>query len=554
MSPSIPAKRRQYYPEYSAQPLGIWGRLENFWFYLRHRHLSDRQKILYALLPPPWISNAGDHAQVLAIQAWLDKHFPDRPRLELNQEQVIHFLPALRLLIAPGDIIFLHSGGNLGDRYMSTESARRKLIQAFPETRIVSLPQTVYFTETEHGAMQYAQTRDIYQAHPRLTILCRDLYSAHLSESLLPNITTFCIPDFVLSLQPRTHHRDKNAPILFCLRNDNDIESVFSSADKTQLLAQFTDRAKLIDIRREDRVSPQERLAFVETTLSEFEKSSVVVTDRFHGLIFAVLCQRPCVALPSIGHKMSFGVRWFHELPWVRWAEGLEEVPTLVKSLLDERDTPIPNWNKNYFDTLPAALGLTARSEWSLTTRLYPTTPMATNAPLSWQLHPQYQKPEEVTLDSPGALQFDGKTVSTDQWCYVYLNPSAHDWKNICWRMKVQKQTDFREFAFNFRYQDFDNRYRYRLEAGRAFFDRRVRGVWENNLSSVPYPIALGEWYEIQIQACGSEFRLEVNGKFLLRNFDCDLQNGSICLILWETDGQTNLKATVKDIEVFQIL
>jgi pyruvyl transferase EpsI len=525
--------------------------MDNFMFILQHWSLGNRRKILYALLPPPWIRNAGDQAQVVAIQDWLDHHFPDQPRLDLDQDQVIHLLPALGYLLNPDDVIVLHSGGNLGDRYMSTEGARRQLIQKFPHNRIISLPQTIYFTETDHGAMQRLKTQAIYQNHRHLTVLCRDVYSAHLADNLFPQTPTFCIPDFVLSLPLRNHPRNLEGSILLCLRHDSDIESAFLKEDKAQLFAKFKGRAKLIDIRREAPVSPQERRDFVEATLVEFEQAAVIVTDRFHGLIFAIICQRPCVALPSIGHKMTFGIRWFRDLPWVKWADNLEAVPKLVEALLAPQDTPTKDWNQCYFNVLPAVLGFRDLTTWTEASRLYPTDRSIQSSP--WQCDPHYQMPEEVVCSSSD-LQFNSPNTSTDQWCYVYLDPNTYPWSDISWQMEVQKQTDFRELAFNFRYQDFDHRYRYRFEAGRVFFDRRIRGVWDNNLGSVPFPMEIGTWYHIKIQARGPEFRLEVNGEFLMRNFDEDLTHGSICLILWETDGTTDLRAKIKDLEVIQVI
>ncbi|WP_013335067.1 polysaccharide pyruvyl transferase family protein [Gloeothece verrucosa] len=542
---------RLYYAELPPVPLGIRGIWKNTLFYLKHLNLIKKRKIVYALLPPPWIRNAGDQAQVIAIQNWLRKHFPSLLILELDQDQVTKILPSLRYLISKDDIIILHSGGNLGDRYMSTESVRRRLIQTFKENVIISLPQTIYFTNTEHGKSQTVKTSEIYKAHHKLTILCRDLYSAHLSESLLPQTPTFCIPDFVLTLPPRKRQNHK-AKIVFCLRNDNDIESAFSLQEKEALIAKFSHNSILMDIRRSDPVLPHERQTFVEETLAKIEQAEVVVTDRFHGLIFAIVCQRPCVALPSIGHKMSFGILWFKELAFVKWAEKMEDVPTLIEECKKCTDYQVPNWNHRYFDQLPQALGLLEKKEWIITSELLYNY-HSLNSAKEWKLYSQYQLPQDVEFTSEG-ISFSGKTLSADQWCYVYLDPLFYSWTNLSWHMQVQRVTDFREFAFNFRYQDFDNRYRYRFEAGRAFFDRRVRGKWENNMASVPFDMKVRTWYALRIDICGAVFRLYVNDELLLQSFSDELTQGSICIILWETNEKTDLVAIVKDIKVYHLL
>lgn len=545
---SIPQPQRQYYPERPFALLGLKGLSRNICFYLKHRYLKSKRKLLYCLLPPPWIRNAGDQAQVLAIQAWLQKHFPMLPVLEIDQEQVSNLLPVLRLMIAEDDLIILHSGGNLGDRYMSTESARRLLIRTFKNTRIISLPQTIYFTDTQHGALQETRTREIYSSHNRLTILCRDLRSARLSETLLPHAHTLCIPDFVLSLPSRNSRADTRR-ILLCLRDD--IESALSIEDKTMLMERLPGSYVLIDTRREAPITPTERQSVIEATLDQFEQASVVVTDRFHGLIFAILCKRPCIALSTIGHKMSYGVLWFRKLPFIRWAERIEDVPALIEECKQCQNYQVPDWNQLYFDQLPEALGLVHRHEWTVTSALFDSSSSAGQK--AWILHSQYQEPQEVDF-TPDGMRFSGQTRSNDKWCYVYLDPKLYPWTDISWQMKVQRASNFREFAFNFRYQDFDNRYRYRFEAGRVFFDRRIEGIWENNMGSVPFDMRVGEWYDICIKACGHIFRIYVNGELLMQNFDHRIKQGSICVILWETDSRTNLMAFVEDIKVFGIV
>ena len=196
--------------------------LRNIVFAYHHRRLRYTRKIIYALTPPPKLNNIGDHAQVVAIRAWIEKHFNNLPVIELDKNEAKYFLPALKWLVQSSDVFFLQSGGNLGDRGMWSEPIRRLLIDVFKNNKIISLPQTIYFSDTPKGHREKSCSSRIYRAHPDLTIITRDSKSEELSKKLFPNARSFSMPDFVLSLNI-TNSQTKNKPpkILLCLRQDN---------------------------------------------------------------------------------------------------------------------------------------------------------------------------------------------------------------------------------------------------------------------------------------------------------------------------------------------
>ena len=172
----------------------------NILFILKHRHLKNTPKILYAITPPPRLKNIGDHAQAVAIKRWLKKHYPGIPVLEMDKDRSRYYLPALRWLFNPEDRLFLHSGGNLGDRGLWSENIRRLIIKTFPNNKIVSLPQTIYFSDTPRGKKERLISQRIYNSHSNLTIIGRDKESGKLAQELFPEALTFSMPDFVLSL------------------------------------------------------------------------------------------------------------------------------------------------------------------------------------------------------------------------------------------------------------------------------------------------------------------------------------------------------------------
>ena len=174
-------------------------------------------------------------------------------------------------------------------------------------------------------------------------------------------------------------------------------------------------------------------------------------------------------------------------------------------------------------------------------------------APLKdWMKHETYQKPTQISVVGD-SLRFVNPPQTVDEWDYIFLNPERYRWADFSWNLKFRRETRFREFAFNFRYQDFDNRYRYRFEDDKIFFDKKVRGNWFNNIASVPFPVQMGRWYDLRIDAYATHFRCYVDGRLCLENSDTDLADGSISLILWEDDGRTEIIAEIGPSAVYEL-
>ena len=325
------------------------------WFALSRGRLRKRRKILYALTPTH--RNVGDHAQAIAIRRWLHSHFPELPLIEVNDRRAARLLPALQWLVRDGDLVLLHSGGNLGDRYPRIEHTRRALVRAFPRNRIISLPQTISFSDTERGQAERAATQQVYNAHPNLTLIGRDERSAALARDLFPTAQVLCVPDFVLSLdEPPAEPSAGHVQALLCLRDDE--ESALGPAGREAVARRLPYPCTTFDTTLPGPIRAESRERLLEQTLERFRAAGLVVTDRFHGAIFAVLCRKACVVLPTVDHKLTAGVRWFDDVPFVALAPGLDAVADVAERCLAVTDRTVPDWNALYFDTLPARLGL----------------------------------------------------------------------------------------------------------------------------------------------------------------------------------------------------
>jgi pyruvyl transferase EpsI len=320
----------------------------------KHRGLRGRPKILYALVPPASLKNVGDQAQAVAIRAWMAKHYPDRPVIEVDKRDTVRAMPALRWLVGPEDLVFIHSGGNLGDRGLWSETGRRRVIAEFRDVPVVSLPQTIFFSDTEVGRRERRTTESVYGRHPRLTVIGRDPRSAELAERLFPTARTLAMPDFVLSLPPVTEGGLASEATLLCLRRDR--ESALSPDRRDALAKAVGPEVTRYDTTLSEPIPVGARAEVLKETLRLFRDHRAVVTDRYHGLIFGILTGRPTVALPTVDHKLTSAMHWFQDVRFVRLARSVEDVPALLREVEGVKDRSVPDWNTEYFDRLPGMI------------------------------------------------------------------------------------------------------------------------------------------------------------------------------------------------------
>lgn len=320
----------------------------------RLRPYRDRAKILYAITPHPGLSNVGDHTQAIAINRWLAEEFPATPVVEVDKTEVTDSLDIIESAVSPEDIIVLHSGGNMGDRGMYSESARRSIIETFPAHPIISLPQTIYFSDTPEGRRGLAKSAQIYNRHPTLLIMARDQVSYEFAQEHFPDCNPEIRPDFVLylddELSARTRWQERSHRVLLCLRNDS--ESIVDAEDRESIADALPYACDTYDTTIPRPIPRANRLTELHQTVDLFSSHALVITDRLHGMIFSVVTRTPCVALPTVDHKMHASYEWFTD---VRGLEFVEDETGLAEAAAElhgaQVEVPI-NWRERYFDGL----------------------------------------------------------------------------------------------------------------------------------------------------------------------------------------------------------
>lgn len=289
---------------------------------------ADGKRIL--LLHTPRHGNIGDQAIVLGEMRVLKEFFPEHKIIEVPTEYFrgdngeLLWGIGFETYVRRDDIIFLPGGGNLGNLWLGEEKIRRELIQRFAQNKIVSFPQSIHFTDDAAGRAELATSQKIYGAHPDLHLMMRDENSFDFATKNFPSAKNYLLPDSVTVLLGITDDcTDARQGVLFVLRSDK--EKIRDDKNISRLQKYLADKNipfTVTDTVIGGRVTSANREKKVREVLMKFRRSKLVVTDRFHGVVFSFVTRTPVMAFKSFDTKISSGIRWFRNIPSIFYAEG----------------------------------------------------------------------------------------------------------------------------------------------------------------------------------------------------------------------------------------
>ena len=282
------------------------------------------------LLGTPTHGNLGDQAIVAGELRILKDYFPDREVIEVPSNYLSGKLGELlrgsgfAKYVRRDDLIFMHGGGNLGNLWLNEEQLRRALIEKFPDNKIVIFPQSIHFTDDDAGRRELAISQRVYNTHDDLHLMTRDEISFAFAQKFFPQANNYLMPDAATILHGVLDDVDtEREGVLFILRGDK--EKVRDDAKIQILQKYFTERKipfEVTDTVIAEKVTANTRDEKIRAILMKIRQSKVVVTDRFHGVIFAFVTRTPVLAFKSFDTKISSGIRWFKNLPSIFYAES----------------------------------------------------------------------------------------------------------------------------------------------------------------------------------------------------------------------------------------
>jgi pyruvyl transferase EpsO len=294
-------------------------------------HLQDTiYSVLSPLVPLSWQFayvylpdhiNAGDSAIWLGSLRYFLKVKNTRPAFVCATENPLR--DDLERALPEGPI-FLHGGGNFGDLWPVFQENRERILELYPDRKIIQLPQTVYFDKPE--AVRKAAA--VIKGHPDFTLLVRDRRSLEFALDAFSCEVRLC-PDMAFVLGPLARPKEPSGPLLLLLRDDRErmeptrcelpagtVTADWRDEDEPGLRRVSRRRAvmKLVTecglgamnrFRRRElryRMLAEARLAHGLRLLSS---GRFVITDRLHGHILCMLLGTPHIALDTQQGKLS---------------------------------------------------------------------------------------------------------------------------------------------------------------------------------------------------------------------------------------------------------
>ena len=326
-------------------------------FQIQIKQARRRNSPIAFILGTPIHHNLGDQAITCAEISFLNRYFSQYFIIEVpmfTESFFDYYLNLLQNQIMKNDLLFLHGGGNIGDEYTIEENCRRKAIEIFSDFPLIIFPQTMDFSDTLEGNRELNISQKIYSKHSALTILAREQGSYDAMVTAFPRNKVYLCPDMVLFLD-ETNPSVIRRGVMLCLRND--VESVLDNGNKSEIYKMvkrvFSECRTSDTLSRSNYILPYKRNKVLQSKLDEFRRSELVITDRLHGMVLAAITSTTCIALSNYNNKVRGTYEWIKFLPYVKFANSLEEIPSLIVELKQLKNLQYNGQIlKTYFDEL----------------------------------------------------------------------------------------------------------------------------------------------------------------------------------------------------------
>lgn len=327
---------------------------------------KNQKKILYVGIPLH--PNLGDQAQYYCITKWLKENYSEYKIIEipdiLINSNFMRINKRIFDIINLNDIIVFQSGYRTTDvANIKGEYAHRKIIQMFPENKILVFPQTINFKSVK----EMKASKEAYSKGKRILFLARDKKSFDIAKDNYVANKVELYPDIVTSLIGKYNFKNNRDGILCCMRRDG--EKLYENVDIDKMM---NDLRKIAKVDRNDTTISikydelkANLLKIIENTIENFSKYKVVITDRYHGTIFSLASNTPTIVINSTDHKLSSGVDWFKDKKefdgYIFFANTLDEAKNIAEEIYRTKTKyeALPEYfNSHYYDKLKELFNL----------------------------------------------------------------------------------------------------------------------------------------------------------------------------------------------------
>ncbi|RWB34409.1 MAG: exopolysaccharide biosynthesis protein [Mesorhizobium sp.] len=261
-----------------------------------------------AILDFPDIRNCGDSAIWLGEMAYLKDRYGKRPAYVSRMRD---FSAEDLERAVPTGPIFIHGGGNFGDLWITHQDFRERVLEQFPNRRIIQFPQSIHYKSQERRE----RSARIIGRHKNFVLLVRDEESKAFAEKHFDCEVRLC-PDMAFcigALEPEA----SEFPVLAMLRADlekagdadrsayPDIpmeDWITESARQVRVAKAIGTASALLALKpAEVRLRKLDAAAHnrFRRGIRQISRGRAIVTDRLHVHICSLLIGRPHAVLDN---------------------------------------------------------------------------------------------------------------------------------------------------------------------------------------------------------------------------------------------------------------
>lgn len=288
----------------------------------------------------PSYTNLGDQAISLAERKYIEAEFPDYQYIEIVEEDDDAAIPVVKQYITKQDIVAFTGGGNMGNLYLDHERARRKVFSTFTDNLTISFPQSIHFEDNEAGLYEQKLSQEAYQKNPNLVLVARDAQSYHRMQTTFNNKVIFT-PDMVLYMKSVNWKFNRNGA-LFVLRHDSEKVVKKSTIDNIKDILGNERPVKRVDtvLDEPQKITPVTREALFDSELELFSHQEIIITDRWHAMVFSVLTGTPCLLFGnSYGKGKHAYFDWLEHINWVSYTDekDTERIKQQINAVMEAK-------------------------------------------------------------------------------------------------------------------------------------------------------------------------------------------------------------------------
>lgn len=324
--------------------------------------LNDANDMRIWYFGVPIHQNLGDQAQKFVIEKWLENNYPMAEIIKIPSQAfnagTRRVIRIIKDFIQPNDLIVMQSGHTM-DGLHDDETPHRLASTCFPDNRIIFFPTSIRFNSKRGKELD----RKAIGSHVNTLFLARDAVSAQIARDLYPRLDVRLYPDVVTSLIGKYSFDNQREGVLLCARNDGEKLYSYTAIDKlASALSGLCDVSRTDTTVKWDGIDLDSHDAWtgIEGVIESYSQKCVIVTDRYHGTIFARIAGTPVVVLKTNDHKVVSGAKWFTDAgdKGIVVADNLEEVPGLISDFMKRFPDGVsaPAFAADYYDGLKSVI------------------------------------------------------------------------------------------------------------------------------------------------------------------------------------------------------